>query len=98
MPRLPGISQKDAVRVFQKLGYLIVRESGHLILSNGERRLVIPSSSASCSQSNHMRLGPLWQQPSLTQVAPCSRLFAEPARLRHEGAYEWPDNRTDVLC
>jgi len=38
MPRLPGISQKDAVRVFQKLGYRIVRESGHLILSNGERR------------------------------------------------------------
>ena len=35
MPRLPGISQKDAVRVFQKLGYRIVRESG-------DRRLVIP--------------------------------------------------------
>ena len=48
MPRLPGISQKDAVRVFQKLGYRIVRESGHLILSNGECRLVIPNSSASC--------------------------------------------------
>ncbi len=106
MPRLPGISQKDAVRVFQKLGYRIVRESGHLILSNGECRLVIPrhapinaitmgaiardagltpSSSASCSESSHMRLGPLWQQPSLTQVAPCSRLFAEPARLHREG-------------
>jgi predicted RNA binding protein YcfA (HicA-like mRNA interferase family) len=42
MPRLPGISQKDAVRVFQKLGYRVVRESGHLIMSNGERRLVIP--------------------------------------------------------
>jgi hypothetical protein len=39
---LPGISQKDAVRVFLKLGYRIVRESGHLILSNGERWLVIP--------------------------------------------------------
>ena len=38
MPRLPGISQKNAVRVFQKLGYRIVGESGHLILSNGERR------------------------------------------------------------
>ena len=34
MPRLPGISQKQAVRVFQKLGYRIVRESGHLIMSN----------------------------------------------------------------
>ncbi|MFQ6537877.1 MULTISPECIES: type II toxin-antitoxin system HicA family toxin [Aphanothece] len=34
MPRLPGISQKEAVRVFQKLGYRVVRESGHLIMSN----------------------------------------------------------------
>ena len=25
MPRLPGISQKEAVRVFQKLGYRVVR-------------------------------------------------------------------------
>ena len=35
MPLLPGVSQKDAVRVFQKLGYRVVRESGHLIMSNG---------------------------------------------------------------
>ena len=44
MPRLPGISQKEAVRVFQKLGYRVVRESGHLIMSNGERRLVMRGS------------------------------------------------------
>ncbi|NDC35425.1 MAG: addiction module toxin, HicA family [Synechococcaceae bacterium WB9_2_112] len=42
MPRLPGVSQQEAVRVFQKLGYRVVRESGHLIMSNRERRLVIP--------------------------------------------------------
>jgi predicted RNA binding protein YcfA (HicA-like mRNA interferase family) len=41
-PRLPGISQMQAVRVFQKLGYRVVRESGHLIMSNGTMRLVIP--------------------------------------------------------
>jgi hypothetical protein len=34
MPRLPGISQKEAVWVFQKLGHRVVRESGHLIMSN----------------------------------------------------------------
>ena len=44
MPRLPGISQKEAVRVFQKRGYRVVRESGHLIMSNGERRLVMRGS------------------------------------------------------
>jgi predicted RNA binding protein YcfA (HicA-like mRNA interferase family) len=42
MPKLPGISQKDAVRVFRKIGYKTVRESGHIIMSNGETRLTIP--------------------------------------------------------
>ena len=42
MPRLPGIRQRDAVRVFEKLGYRIARESGHIVMSNGKMRLVIP--------------------------------------------------------
>lgn len=42
MPKLPGISQKDAVRVFQKLGFRVARESGHIVMSNGEIRLTIP--------------------------------------------------------
>lgn len=42
MPKLPGISQRDAVRVFQKLGYRVVRQSGHIVMSNGEVRLTIP--------------------------------------------------------
>ena len=42
MPKLPGIRQRDDVRVFEKLGYHIARESGHIIMSNGKVRLVIP--------------------------------------------------------
>jgi predicted RNA binding protein YcfA (HicA-like mRNA interferase family) len=42
MPKLPGIGQKDAVRVFQKLGFKIARESGHIIMSNGDIRLTLP--------------------------------------------------------
>ena len=42
MPKLPGVSQKDAVRVFLKLGFRIARESGHIVMSNGEVRLTIP--------------------------------------------------------
>ena len=42
MPKLPGISQRDAVRVFQKLGCHIARDSGHIIMSNGKIHLVIP--------------------------------------------------------
>lgn len=42
MPKLPGISQRDAVRVFEKLGYRFVRQSGHIVMSNGDVRLTIP--------------------------------------------------------
>ncbi len=42
MPKLPGISQKDAVRVLSKLGFTVVRESGHVVMSNGFTRLTIP--------------------------------------------------------
>jgi predicted RNA binding protein YcfA (HicA-like mRNA interferase family) len=42
MPKLPGISQADAVRVFTKRGYTIVRQGGHIVMSNGTGRLVIP--------------------------------------------------------
>ena len=42
MPKIPGIGQKDAVRVFQKLGFKIARESSHIVMSNGEIRLTIP--------------------------------------------------------
>lgn len=42
MPKIPGVSQRDAVRVFMKLGFKIVRESGHIIMSNGKVRLTIP--------------------------------------------------------
>ncbi len=42
MPRLPGINQRDAVRVFEKLGFWIARQSGHIVMTNGRTRLNIP--------------------------------------------------------
>ena len=36
------MSQSDAVRVFQKLGYRIARQGKHVVMSNGKVRLVIP--------------------------------------------------------
>lgn len=42
MPRIPGINQRNAIRVFEKLGYKVVRQSGHIVMSNGSIRLVIP--------------------------------------------------------
>ena len=42
MPRLPGISQRDAIRVFEKLGFRVARQRGHVVMSNGKQRLIIP--------------------------------------------------------
>ncbi len=42
MPKLSGVRHQDAVRIFEKLGYRIIRQSGHIVMSNGETRLVIP--------------------------------------------------------
>jgi predicted RNA binding protein YcfA (HicA-like mRNA interferase family) len=42
VPKIPDISQREAVRVFEKLGYRFARSGGHLVMTNGRNRLVIP--------------------------------------------------------
>ena len=42
MPKLPGVRHQDAIRALQKVGYRIIRQSGHIVLSNGVTRLIIP--------------------------------------------------------
>jgi predicted RNA binding protein YcfA (HicA-like mRNA interferase family) len=42
VPKIPGISQRDAVRVFEKQGFRVARQSGHVVMTNGKIRLVIP--------------------------------------------------------
>jgi predicted RNA binding protein YcfA (HicA-like mRNA interferase family) len=45
VPKLPGIGHKDAVRVLQKLGFRIARQSGPIVMTDGRRRVVIPRAS-----------------------------------------------------
>ena len=42
MPKIPGISAEQAVRVFEKLGYRIIRQGKHIVMSDGITRLTIP--------------------------------------------------------
>ena len=42
MPKLPGVRHQDAVRVLEKVGYRIIRQGGHVVMSNGQTRLIIP--------------------------------------------------------
>jgi predicted RNA binding protein YcfA (HicA-like mRNA interferase family) len=42
VPKLPGISHAQELRVFSKAGFRIIREGKHTIMSNGRVRLTIP--------------------------------------------------------
>ena len=42
MPRIPGVSYRQAIRVLEKLGYRVVRQSGHAVMSNGEVTVTVP--------------------------------------------------------
>jgi predicted RNA binding protein YcfA (HicA-like mRNA interferase family) len=42
MPKIPGVSHRDAVRALQRAGFRVVRESKHVIMSDGSRILTIP--------------------------------------------------------
>ncbi|MUG98004.1 addiction module toxin, HicA family [Scytonema sp. UIC 10036] len=42
MPRLPGVNHLDAVRVLEKVGFQIIRQGKHIIMSDGIRQVVIP--------------------------------------------------------
>ena len=42
MPKLPGVNHLDAVRALQKAGFNIIRQSKHIVMSNGTRQVVVP--------------------------------------------------------
>jgi len=42
MPKLAGINHLDAVRVFQKADFVIVRQGKHIIMRKGDRQITIP--------------------------------------------------------
>lgn len=42
MPKIQGVNHLQAVRAFEKAGFYIVRQSKHIIMSDGVRVLVIP--------------------------------------------------------
>jgi len=42
VPKIPGINHLDAVRALQKAGFRIVRQSKHIVMSDGVRIVTIP--------------------------------------------------------
>ncbi|MDR7454731.1 MAG: type II toxin-antitoxin system HicA family toxin [Armatimonadota bacterium] len=42
MPKLAGVNHLDAVRAFEKVGFRIVRQGKHVVMSDGTRIITIP--------------------------------------------------------
>jgi predicted RNA binding protein YcfA (HicA-like mRNA interferase family) len=42
LPKIPGVNHLDAVRAFEKAGFKVVRQSKHIVMSDGVRILTIP--------------------------------------------------------
>ena len=42
MPKISGIGSEQAVRVFEKIGFRIIRQAKHIVMSDGLTRLTIP--------------------------------------------------------
>lgn len=42
MPKIPGVNHQDAVRVLQKVGFRVIRQGKHIVMTDGVRILTIP--------------------------------------------------------
>ena len=42
MPKIQGVNHRRAVRALEKIGFYIAREGKHIIMTDGDRILVIP--------------------------------------------------------
>jgi predicted RNA binding protein YcfA (HicA-like mRNA interferase family) len=42
VPKIVGVNHLQAVRALEKAGFRVIRQSGHIVMSNGERMLTIP--------------------------------------------------------
>lgn len=62
MPRLPGVSQKDAERVLLKMGFVIIRQGKHVTMSDGVHIVQLPRH----NPINAFTMGKIAQEAGLT--------------------------------
>ena len=42
MPKIPGVNHLNAIRALEKAGFRIIRQSKHVVMTDGTRILTIP--------------------------------------------------------
>jgi predicted RNA binding protein YcfA (HicA-like mRNA interferase family) len=62
VPKIPGIPHLHAVRALEKVGFKVVREGKHVVMSDGRRILTIPRH----NPVNAFTMGAIAQDAGLT--------------------------------
>jgi predicted RNA binding protein YcfA (HicA-like mRNA interferase family) len=62
VPKIPGVNHLDAVRALRKAGFNVVRQSGHIVMSDGIRFVTIPRH----NPANAFTMGGIAQDAGLT--------------------------------
>ncbi|MCC5851148.1 MAG: type II toxin-antitoxin system HicA family toxin [Verrucomicrobia bacterium] len=65
MPRLPGISQKQAEKALKKMGFEVIRQGKHVTMSDGVRMIQLPRH----NPINSFTMGKIAQDAGLTPEA-----------------------------
>jgi predicted RNA binding protein YcfA (HicA-like mRNA interferase family) len=42
VPKLPGVNHLDAVRALEKVGFWVIRQGKHIVMTDGNRLVTIP--------------------------------------------------------
>ena len=42
MPRIPGVNHLQAIRALERVGFKVVRQGKHIVMSDGIRQVTIP--------------------------------------------------------
>ena len=62
MAKLPGVNHLNAVRALEKLGFRILRQGKHIVMTDGVRKVTIPRN----NPVNAITMGGIVQDAGLT--------------------------------
>jgi predicted RNA binding protein YcfA (HicA-like mRNA interferase family) len=62
VPRIAGINHLRAVAAFERAGFRVIRQGKHVIMSDGERRIVIPRN----NPINSITMGAIAREAGMT--------------------------------
>jgi predicted RNA binding protein YcfA (HicA-like mRNA interferase family) len=65
VPRIAGVNHQDAVRALQKVGFRVVRQGKHIVMSDGIRIITIPRH----NPVNAFTMGGIVRDAGLTEEA-----------------------------